>query len=598
MIRPSIYRPWLCLFSVFRTLLQADWMTLSGPSDQSELLHSVEPNSASATAAVATAAAALAAANIFGAGEAQLHAILDHIPAAIYILTTDHRYLFVNRYFEEDNQVSGADICGLSVYDRFPPAAAAALAANEQQVLKNRTSMEFEESVQRGPETRWYTTVKTPLFDAAGEPSALLGVSIDITARKRQELDQHFLADLGHRLRLLNGSDAMLELLVESLGQYLQVAHCRINEIDLSNRRFAVRKSWSNPPASVSGSAEYYPLAELAPPEILDELQSGRTVVVDNTAADPRTSPVVDKYRAQQNSAFIGVPLFHQGRWWATLSVRHNSERRWQPHETALLEALSVQLHDLLDRVRAEESLRELNATLEERVAARTAELERSNRDLDQFVYSASHDLKSPLRGIDLLARWIEQDAGGALPPNSQEHLTKLRRRVQRMDRLLEDLLAYAHIGRRSGRPEVVDTGELVRSIGAELDLPQGFTVTVAAGMPTIRTVRAPLAMVFHCLLDNAAKHHHDPGRGSVHVAGRDLGICVEFTVTDDGPGIEPQYHVRIFEVFQTLRPRDELEGSGMGLAIARRAVEYAGGAIRVESPPGGGVTFHFTWPH
>ncbi len=582
------------------TLTQEEQMT---PADPHDPFASVEPAPAAATPPQGQAAAwAQMAAALLPAGEAQLHAILDHIPAAIYILTTDHRYLFVNRYFEQDNQVTNAEISGLSVYDRFPPEAAATLAANEQQVLQRKTPMEFEEAVPRGAETRCYTTVKAPLLDAAGEPYALLGVSIDITARKRQEQNQQFLAALGHQLRLLSSRDAMLELLVERLGQYLQVAHCRINEIDLANRRFAVRKSWAPPQAGTPagappGVSSYYPLAELAPPAILDELQSGRTVVVDNTATDPRTAPEVDNYRVHQNSAFIGVPLFHAGRWWATLSVRHTSERRWQPYETSLLEAACLQLHDLLDRVRAEESLRELNATLEQRVAARTADLERSNRDLDQFVYSASHDLKSPLRGIELLARWIQQDAGDALPPASQEHLARLRRRAQRMDRLLEDLLVYAHIGRSTGRLEEVATGDLVRSIGAELALPHGFTVAVADGMPTLQTARAPLAMVFRCLIENAARHHHDPARGLVRIAAQDLGAFVQFTVADDGPGIEPQYHARIFEVFQTLRPRDEVEGSGMGLAIARRAVEYHGGTIHVESSAAQGATFLFTWP-
>lgn len=553
-------------------------------------LNSVKPDQA--------AAWAQAAAALLPAGEAQLHAILDHIPAAIYILSPDHRYLFVNRYFEQDNQISNAEICGLSVYDRFPPEVAAGLAANEQQVLKHKTPLEFEEAVPRGTETRCYTTVKAPLLDAAGEPYALLGVSIDITARKRHEQDQQFLAALSHRLHLLSHSDAMLSALVESLGEYLKVAYCRINEIDLPNRRFTVRKSWANPQVGTAGGTRgFYPLAELAPPAILAELESGRPVVVHSTATDPRTAPMADEYRGQQNNAFIGVPLYHQGRWWATLSVRHHSARAWQPYETALLEAASVQLHDLLDRVRAEESLRELNATLEQRVAARTAELERSNRDLDQFVYSASHDLKSPLRGIELLARWIQQDAGDALPLTSQEHLARLRRRAQRMDRLLGDLLVYAHIGRSAGRLEEVDTGDLVRSIGAELDLPEGFVVAVEGDLPTIYTARAPIAMVFRCLIENAAKHHHDPGSGRVRIGAQDLGDFVQFTVADDGPGIEPQYHARIFEVFQTLRPRDELEGSGMGLAIARRAVEYHGGTIHVASSAAHGATFLFTWP-
>ena len=115
--------------------------------------------------------------------------------------------------------------------------------------------------------------------------------------------------------------------------------------------------------------------------------------------------------------------------------------------------------------------------------------------------------------------------------------------------------------------------------------------------LPSIRSERPPLEIVLRNLIENAIKHHHQPGAGVIQVTGRRRGELVEFCVADNGPGIAPQFHERIFEVFQTLRPRDEVEGSGMGLAIVKKTVESAGGAIWVQSAAGEGTAFFFTWP-
>lgn len=264
-------------------------------------------------------------------------------------------------------------------------------------------------------------------------------------------------------------------------------------------------------------------------------------------------------------------------------------------------------IEDISARKAAEAALRELNATLEERIAERTAELEqsnveleRSNYDLDQFAYVASHDLKAPLRGIDSLAAWISEDAGAVLPEESKGHLSKLRARVQRMERLLEDLLVYSRIGRTDGQIETIDTATLLADIADLQAAPAGFTITLADNLPTLQTYRAPLELVFRNLIGNAIKHHHNPAAGEITIQAQkqDQGAFIQFTVADNGPGIDEQHHKRIFLMFQTLRPRDEIEASGMGLAIVQRTVEYRGGTIWVESALGAGTKVHFTWPN
>ena len=129
------------------------------------------------------------------------------------------------------------------------------------------------------------------------------------------------------------------------------------------------------------------------------------------------------------------------------------------------------------------------------------------------------------------------------------------------------------------------------------LALPPGLKVNLIGVLPTVVTERIPLETVLRNLLDNAIKHHHCPTSGCIVISAADQGPWIEFTGADVGPGIDPAYHARIFTIFQTLQPRDQVEGSGMGLAIVQRLVESRGGVIQVDSHRGAGATFRFTWP-
>jgi signal transduction histidine kinase len=245
--------------------------------------------------------------------------------------------------------------------------------------------------------------------------------------------------------------------------------------------------------------------------------------------------------------------------------------------------------------------LRELNTTLEQRVGQRTEELQRSNRELDQFAYVASHDLKAPLRAIKHLATWIAEDAAQLLPAASQEHLEKLQSRVRRMETLLDDLLAYSRAGRQRHSAELVDVHDVISNVIDMVAPPSGFEIKIAGTLPVLRVERPPLETVLRNLISNAIKHHPNPSEGVVEISvansKRDPARFVEFKVKDNGPGIDPEFHQRIFEMFQTLKPRDLVEGSGIGLAVVKRAVESRGGTIGVESRLGAGATFCFTWP-
>jgi PAS domain S-box-containing protein len=233
---------------------------------------------------------------------------------------------------------------------------------------------------------------------------------------------------------------------------------------------------------------------------------------------------------------------------------------------------------------------------VEVELEAKQAELLRSNKDLEQFAYVASHDLKAPLRAIELLVQWIVEGLDGYDVNGVQENLGLLGRRTQRLNRLLDDLLAYSRAGRKVGDCRETNCQALVLDVIQLLNPPAGFTVSIDGELPTLETFPTPLEQVFRNLISNAIKHHPGP-EGQVVVSCEDRGAHYLFAVRDDGEGIPAQYAERVFEMFQTLKPRDQVEGSGMGLAIVNRIVQWQHGRVWLEpSPAGRGTVFKFEW--
>lgn len=279
-----------------------------------------------------------------------------------------------------------------------------------------------------------------------------------------------------------------------------------------------------------------------------------------------------------------------------TLFGQKEQIARLVAQRTRELEGSNAALNtEVTERRRAERALQLLNATLEQRVARRTREAERRAGELEQFAYVASHDLKAPLRAVSNLAAWLAEDLAEKLTPETREQLDLLRDRVARMHSLIEGLLTYSRIGRTPGTIESVDTGRLLADTIDSLAPPVGFRVEVAPDMPVLRTDRLHLGQVFANLISNGIKHHHR-NSGILRVRGRDLDGQCEFEVSDDGPGIAAEYHDKIFLMFQTLNIKDYEGDTGIGLALVKKLVEEHGGNISLDSAPGRGSRFRFTW--
>jgi PAS domain S-box-containing protein len=401
--------------------------------------------------------------------------------------------------------------------------------------------------------SRW-----TLQHDDQDKPVAILEISNDISDRKRSEIA---LAQSAQRFRATfeQAAVGMAQATVE--GKFLLVNQklCEIlgySRQELVEKRFP-EITWQGDLASEQ--------------ELLRQLLAGE---IENFS--------LEKRYIRNDGELV----------WANLTVSLLREQNGTQFLMAVVE-------DIRERKQAEESLRlraeELSWTAQ-MLAKTTNVLRKRNQELDQFAYVVSHDLKAPLRAIANLSSWIEEDLSDSMTEDTVHQMNLLRGRVHRMEGLIEGLLQYSRVGRIEVPSEMVKVEKLLAEIIDSLAPPSGFDVKVEPGMPTFVTEKLPLQQVFSNLISNAIKHNRGES-GYVKISVKELDDFYEFSVADDGPGIAPQYHDKVFVIFQTLEARDKVENTGIGLSLVKKIVEGQGGTISLESAEGEGATFRFTWP-
>jgi len=255
-------------------------------------------------------------------------------------------------------------------------------------------------------------------------------------------------------------------------------------------------------------------------------------------------------------------------------------------------------LNILDDLNRSSEELKKAYDVLEARVAERTADLARSNAELEQFAYIASHDLQEPLRMVSSYVQLLERRYKGKLDQDADEFIGYASEGALRMQRLINDLLAYSRVGTRGKSFEEVD---LEAALAQALDnlllaIKEKNASITHDPLPAVYGDSGQLTQVFQNLVDNAIKFRREEAP-RVHVSARLEGNDCICSVQDNGIGIAPEYLNRLFVLFQRLHTRKEYPGTGIGLAICKRIVERHGGRIWVESSPGEGSTFYFAIP-
>ncbi|WP_437580769.1 PAS domain-containing sensor histidine kinase [Sorangium sp. So ce887] len=430
------------------------------------------------------------------------------------------------------------------------------------------------------------------LRDGAGKAIRMIGSMMDATLQRRQQILLAWQRKVLEMIALHHGLEETLEAL------------CRDAEELAAGRRFTVLLASDDGLRLLHGAAPSLPASyNTAVHGLLIGPRAGSCgtaahrrapVVVEDIATDPLWADFRHLALPLGLCACWSTPILSsKGEVLGTWAVYRPSPGAPTAADEEVVRVATRLAAIAIERARADLALRQRA----EELARLTEALQRSNRELDQFAYVTSHDLKAPLRGIANLSQWIEDDEHEHLSEVSKRNLELLRNRVQRMDALIDAILEYSRVGRIRVPTEVVAVGPLIEEVVDLLSPPGGFRVEVAGLLPSVVAERTLLQQVFMNLIGNAIKHHRDRASGRAVVSCADAGSHWRFTVADNGPGISPRFHDKVFVIFQTLEARDTSEGTGVGLALVKKIVEGSGGAVVLDSDVGRGAAFSFTWP-
>lgn len=509
---------------------------------------------------------------------------------AIFVLDPDGTVLTWNRGAEQIKGYAAAEIVGRS-FEMFYPKDAVDRQFPRYALEVAMRDGHFEDEgwrIRKDGTRFWARVVITPLRDDAGRLTGYAKVTSDLTRQKESD-------------DALKRSEEQFRLLVKSVQDYAILMLDPAGRVVTWNDGAQRLKGYTAEEIVGQSFERFYPPEKVAEGFPKKELEIAAR---DGRFEDEDLRVRKDGSRYWANVIITAMRddagrLVGFGKVTRDLTARREAEQqgRQLAAEQARNEAVAAR----------NQELQQLNAQLEAAVSdaqkARDAaerarsETEDAYRELDQFAYVASHDLKAPLRGISSLAGWINEEVGDRLNPESARHMRLLQGRVQRLQALIDGILAYSRAGRVRTKPELVDTGRLVREV-IDLQAPTAVTIDVAPRMPTVEAERVPLQQVFLNLIGNAIKYGAaDRDDAKIAISWRDVDDAYEFAIADNGPGIAPDFHERIWGVFQRLESRDKVEGTGIGLAVVKKVVETRGGQIFLESAPGQGATFRFTWP-
>lgn len=291
--------------------------------------------------------------------------------------------------------------------------------------------------------------------------------------------------------------------------------------------------------------------------------------------------------------SYLGIPLVtKQGKVLGSFCAIDSKPRKWTDEDIETVRELT---RSAMTEIELRQELKSLRESEIER-ASLLEKLERTNQDLTDFAYIVSHDLKAPLRGIGSIADWLSTDYADLLDEDGQELLDLMQRRVSRLQDFIEGILRYSRVGRFEEQWENVDLNPLISEIVTSLSPPTHIQIKVDNQLPVVYGGRVRLEQLFQNLISNAIKFMDKPNGEIVISSSRQNGHWA-FQVADNGPGIEEHHFGKIFQIFQTLTPRDDFESTGIGLTLVKKIIEIHDGSIEVESTPGSGATFKFKIP-
>lgn len=462
------------------------------------------------------------------------------------------------------------------------------------------------------PEDVWFDVSYSAVLDADGSVGGVLCIVNETTQRVLAERRHKTLLALADRLAQTADAQAAKRAAVALLGETLGAARVGYAEVSTDDQNLAVASDWTTPGMSSLGG-ESRPLESFGP-KIIAALRAGETLRLDSLADDMRAAPHADGYASIGVRAMIGVPLVRAGRLTALLYIHEAQPRRWTEHDIALAQAVAARTWDAVERARAEQALHALNATLEARVAERTAALEEAQEALrqsqkleamGQLTGGVAHDFNNLLTPIFAsLDRLKRQGLGGE---REQRLIDGALASAERARDLLQRLLAFAR--RQPLQPSAVDLASLIANMGALLESvtgPQIRIVTdVEENLACAHGDRNQLEMALLNLAVNARDAMPDGGtlRLSARSASQDqpqpaglpANAYVRVSVSDTGHGMDEATRARAIEPFFSTKGIGK--GTGLGLSMVHGLAAQLGGVLTIASAPGAGSTFELWLP-
>jgi len=522
---------------------------------------------------------------------------IEVLPIPVFFKGRDGKYLGVNRAWEAFFGLERGDIIGGRVTDLYPNAPAVATRHREMdEQLWNSPGDQSYEIRLPFPDGRVRHTIyyKATYASQDGAVGGLIGTIVDITERKQAEQREA----IEHAVQRYLGSE---ESLGEAIRGIMRVMCERLDwacaarwSLDEANNRLHCVETWSEDDDRIRAFLESSRRETFVPGTtgmIRRVLTTGESVWVADVLEkkDLLRGPMAAQ--AGLRGAFA-LPVRMGDKVLGAIEFFSREPRL--PDKWLLVTTVSIGnlIGQLMARRQAETAMREAFQELEQK----TRELTRSNEELQQFAYVASHDLQEPLRMISSYTQLLGRRYGDRLDGDAQEFMGFIVDGAARMKQLIEDLLAYSRVGTRGKEFQEVDSGASLARALANLRTAQESSDAVVThdAMPKVMADGAQLAQVFQNLIGNAIKFRAEEAP-RIHVGAETTGTVWVFTVKDNGIGLDTQYADRIFMMFQRLHNKAEYPGTGIGLAIVKKIVERHGGRIWVESEPGKGATFGFT---
>jgi PAS domain S-box-containing protein len=537
--------------------------------------------------------------------EQRFSQVVENAREWVWEVNADGLYTYASPVVKEILGFSPDELEGKKYfYDMFHPDDREAMKTKAIDILTKKQTFRRSNhrNLHKDGHTVWLSTSGVPMLNEQGELLGYRGVDADITEQRKAEtlLTERAEQIMRHHNTLLKLAnipeqdlDSLFRLITEQDSEVLNVAQVGIGFFNQEKTEIVCRDLFIK---AQKVHETGHSLKTCDYPHYLKAMENSRILAANNSLSDMRTCEFAESYlKPKDINSIMHVPIRLHGQMIGIICHEHiGPAREWtsteQDFAASVADMIALKL-EAAERTKAEQTLEKLNKDLE----AAVQELSQSNRQLQDFVHIAAHDLKTPVRGIGTLADWIISDYGDRFDEQGREQIRLLKARVIRIDKLIDGMLQFSKLARTKEKERQVDLNMMLSEVIRGITTPDNIEIAMDS-LPDIACEYEHLELVFQNLLTNAVIFM-DKTKGLIKVGCVEQGDFWKFYICDNGPGIDQKYFDKIFKIFQTLPRKDESETAGIGLAVVKKIVELYGGKIWVESRPGSGSTFFFTFP-